>query len=54
MNEYHHRVQYRVTVLETAKLIERKRNTERGLLVRQRKVLVKWIKEVDAKLQGVA
>jgi predicted transcriptional regulator len=54
MNEYHHRVQYRVTVLETAKLIKRKRNTERGLLVRQRKVLVKWIKEVDSKLQGVA
>ena len=53
-NEYVERVKYRVQMMHTLKLIKRKRNTERGLLVRQRKVLVKWIKEVDTKLQGVA
>jgi len=54
MNEYVERVKYRVQMMHTLKLIKRKRNTERGLLVRQRKVLVKWIKEVDAKLKGAA
>jgi hypothetical protein len=53
LNEYYYRISYRVTLLKQAGLIEGKLNMERGKLQRQRKMLAMWLKEVDAKLEGV-
>jgi hypothetical protein len=53
-NEYFNRVVYRVQILQSLKLLKNKRNMERGKLMRQRKHLITWLKEVDAKLKGVA
>ena len=53
-NEYFNRVVYRVQVLKAHGLIEGKNNMERGKLMRQRKHLVTWLKEIDSKLEGVA
>ena len=53
-NEYFNRVVYRVQILQSLKLLKNKRNMERGKLMRQRKHLITWLKEVDAKLEGVA
>lgn len=54
LNEYSQRVEYRIQVLKAAGFLGMKRNMERGKLMRQRKHLVTWLKEVDAKLEGVA
>ena len=54
LNEYQNRVEYRVQVLKAAGLLGIKRNMERGKLQRQRKQLITFLKEVDAKLEGVA
>ena len=53
-NEYFNRVVYRVQILQSLKLLKNKRNMERGKLMRQRKHPITWLKEVDAKLEGVA
>ena len=53
-NEYFNRVVYRVQILQSLKLLKNKRNMERGKLMRQRKHLITWLKEVDAKPEGVA
>ena len=52
-NEYFQRVKYRLAVLKVLNLVKGKRNMERGKLIRQRKHLVTWLKEVDEKLEGV-
>jgi hypothetical protein len=54
LNELQNRIEYRVQVLKTHGLIEGKNNMERGKLMRQRKHLVTWLKEIDSKLEGVA
>jgi hypothetical protein len=53
-NEYFNRVVYRVELLKAAGIIKGKLNMERSALMRQRKHLVTWLKELDAKLEGVA
>ena len=54
LNEYPLRVAYRVQVLKKAGLIEQKRVRRSTKLLAQRKMLAMWLKEVDAKLEGVA
>ena len=53
LNEYQLRVAYRVEILKEAGLIEQKRVRRSTKLLKQRKMLVMWLKEVDAKLEGV-
>jgi hypothetical protein len=53
-NEYYNRVVYRVDLLRASGIISGKYDMERGKLMRQRKHLVTWLKELDAKLEGVA
>jgi hypothetical protein len=50
LNEYQNRVEYRVQVLKKAGLLGMKRNMERGKLMRRRKALVTWLKDIDEKL----
>jgi hypothetical protein len=54
LNEYQNRVNYRIQLLKSAGLIGGKYDMERGKLMRQRKHLVTWLKELDAKIEGVA
>ena len=54
LNEYTHRIAYRVQVLKAVGLIEQKRVRRSTKLLKRRKLLVTWLKEVDAKLEGVA
>jgi hypothetical protein len=53
-NEYFNRVVYRVDLLKEVGVIEGKNNMERGKLLRTRKYLITQLKELDAKLEGVA
>ena len=53
-NEYSNRVIYRVELLKEAGVIEGKNNMERGKLLRTRKYLITQLKELDARLEGVA
>ena len=53
-NEYFNRVIYRVELLKEAGVIEGKNNMERGKLMRQRKHCLAWLKELNAKLEGIA
>ena len=53
-NEYFNRVVYRVELLKEAGVIEGKNDMERGKLLRTRKYLITQLKELDAKLEGVA
>ena len=53
LNEYQLRVAYRVEILKEAGLIEQKRVRRSTKLLKQRKMLAMWLKEVDAKLEGV-
>ena len=53
LNEYQLRVAYRVEILKEAGLIEQKRVRRSTKLLKQRKVLVTWLKEIDEKLEGV-
>ena len=53
-NEYFNRVVYRVQLLQSLNLLKTKRNMERGKLMRTRKYLITKLKEIDAKLEGVA
>ncbi len=60
LNEYQLRVAYRVELLKEAGLIEQKRVRRSAKLLKRRKLLVTmmkqtsiWLKEVDAKLEGV-
>tara|TARA_R100000951_G_scaffold58659_1_gene49320 strand:- start:163 stop:504 length:342 start_codon:yes stop_codon:yes gene_type:complete len=53
-NEYFNRVVYRVQLLQSLKLLKTKRNMERGKLMRARKYLIKTLKDIDSKLEGVA
>ena len=54
LNEYQLRVEYRVELLKEAGLIEKKQVRRSSKLLKRRKLLVTWLKEVDAKLEGVA
>lgn len=54
LNEYPLRVAYRVELLKEAGLIEQKVVRRSTKLLAQRKQLATWLKEVDAKLEGVA
>lgn len=54
LNELQNRIEYRVQVLKAHGLIEGKNNMERGKLMKTRKHLVTWLKEIDNKLEGVA
>ena len=53
-NEYYNRVVYRVDLLRASGIISGEYDMERGKLMRQRKHLITWLKEVDTKLEGVA
>jgi len=54
LNEYQLRVAYRVELLKEAGLIEQKVVRRSTKLLAKRKMLAMWLKEVDAKLEGVA
>ena len=52
LNEYRTRVNYRVTVLQTVGLIDRKNITKRGKLLSQQKVLVTWLADIKQELEA--
>tara|TARA_R110002110_G_scaffold144261_1_gene333283 strand:- start:66 stop:410 length:345 start_codon:yes stop_codon:yes gene_type:complete len=54
LNEYTHRIAYRVQILKAVGLIEQKRVRRSPKLLKRRKLLVTWLKEIDTKLEGVA
>ena len=53
-NEYFERVVYRTQVLKAVGLITKKRNRRSPVLMKKRKMVAMWLKEIDAKLEGVA
>jgi|TARA_R110000822_G_scaffold98502_3_gene222832 hypothetical protein len=53
-NEYFERVVYRTQVLKAVGLIAKKRSRRSPVLMRKRKMLAMWLKEIDAQLEGVA
>lgn len=54
LNEYTHRISYRVEVLKAVGLIERKVVRRSTKLLAQRKQLVTWLAKVDEQLEGVS
>lgn len=53
LNEYPYRIEYRIQVLRGAGLIDNKRTRRSPKLLERRRLLVTWLKEIDAKLKGV-
>ena len=53
-NEYSERVVYRTQVLKAVGLIAKKRSRRSPVLMKKRKMVATWLKEIDAQLEGVA
>ena len=54
MNEYKHRITYRVQVLQALGLIKAKRNTGKMQLMKTKRMLEAQLKDVNAELDNLA